>query len=123
MTLRDSFLNGARTAMTIAKNGGLTRSITIVDTDAGTYDPATGEVTESNVTYEVEAIKQSYTSRERVNQLIADNDIKFLFPVDDLAVTPKNGWRLIFDGVRCEIIRVSNDDGNDIMWTLQVRIP
>lgn len=118
--LRDTAAAAVQTAFTAAVD--FLTSVSILEITE-IYDTATGTATETTTTHSVDVLVESYSSHELATLPVQRNDVKMTFPCADLAVTPLVGWRVTYDSKRCEIIAVENPDGNQLVWTLQVRIP
>jgi hypothetical protein len=99
------------------------------------YDPTTGDMAETNTDHTLRVRVESFRSEEVTgNSLTAAtgrsngadilrNDIKVLFPVEDLPITPQTGDQLFVREFWWEIIDYQNEDGANIVWTLQLRRP
>jgi len=121
MGLRAIFASAAQTIFNVA--GDTLTSVTykkISDTD---YDPATGAVVDTSTSETISVHLEEFSAME-VNQTnVLNTDMKALFPVADLSVTPEAKDQVLIRGKWWEVVNVQNEDGCLIVWTLQLRRP
>jgi hypothetical protein len=105
-------------------DGGLAPPISYVSdsSGAGSYDPATGTVTESSVTYAgIPAMLVRFTIDEMDNNVVPITDRRALIPALDLPVAPKvQDYIILSTGERYMVERVLTAPG-DSLHTLHVR--
>lgn len=132
MGLQDVFKTAAQTIFRVVDDvleGAIYRRQT------SAYDPATGDTAETNTDYTLRVRVESYRSEEVTgNSLTAAtgrttgadilrNDLKVIFPVDDLSITPQTGDLFFVRLFWWEVMDYQNEDGANIVWTLQLRRP
>ena len=132
MGLQDFFKAAAQTIFSVVDD--VLESATYRRQTTG-YDPSTGDTTETNTDHTLRVRVESYRSEEVTgNSLTAAtgrtsgadilrNDLKVIFPVDDLPITPQTGDLFFVRLFWWEVMDYQNEDGANIVWTLQLRRP
>jgi len=117
MTLATSLRATASKLM--AKFGG---TATIRRVTTGTYNPATGTVSESASDTAVRGVLQDVNLRE-VNDLIRATDKRLLIAAADLAAAPTTADEVIITGATYQVIRVDTieQDNTAITYELILR--
>jgi hypothetical protein len=103
----------------MAKFGG---TATIRRVTTGTYNPATGTVSESTSDTAVRGVLQDVNLRE-VNDLIRATDKRLLIAAADLAAAPTTADEVIITGATYQVIRVDTieQDNTAITYELILR--
>jgi hypothetical protein len=121
MGLKSVFEAAAQTIFTVAGDTlttGTYRSI------SQTYDPATGSNTDTTTTQALSGHMENYRAWEIDNMAVHHTDVRLLFPCADLvSITPKIGDQFSANGVDWNVVSVQNEDGCNVVWTLQLRKP
>ena len=100
-------------------------SCTFIKKGTGTYDPATGLVTNSGTTYAVKAVMLDLD--KTASKLYQEEDFKIMLDAEQINyeyMTVNDMFRITFDGVQrdCKIIEVKTYRGdNPILFTCIVR--
>ena len=117
MTLATSLRATASKLM--AKFGG---TATIRRVTTGTYNPATGTVSEATSDTAVRGVLQDVNLRE-VNDLIRATDKRLLIAAADLSATPTTADEVIITGATYQVIRVDTieQDNTAITYELILR--
>jgi len=108
------------TAVGFQTVGDIKRSVTLVEVTGTTYDPDTGETTETTNTYSVSGILRGFSAYEVANNIAQAEDKKFIFEQADVSIEPSVIDRVTIDGVEHQIVRWSQDTAQ-ATYRLQLR--
>tara|TARA_R100000231_G_scaffold83319_1_gene63550 strand:+ start:166 stop:525 length:360 start_codon:yes stop_codon:yes gene_type:complete len=88
----------------------------------GSYDTATGSVSESITTTTIKGILQNVNQRE-INDLIKENDKILIIAASDLEQTPTTSDRVLIASIEYQIIRINIDenDNQNIKYEIYLR--
>ncbi len=100
--------------------GDIKRGVTLVEVTGTSYDPDTGETTETTNTYAVSGILSGYSAYEVANNIAQAEDKKFVFQQADVSIEPSVIDRVTIDGVDHQIVRWSQDPAQ-ATYRLQLR--
>lgn len=117
MALADSLQKAAQSA--IKKLGG---EVTVQTVSGGVYDTATGQVSESISSNEINGVLQGVSARE-ANELIQSGDKRLIIAAADAAAVPTTQDRVLISGVSHEVIRIDTieQDNQPIAYELILR--
>ena len=103
----------------LSKFGG---DVTFKQITHGSYDTASGSVSESITTTTIKGILQNVNQRE-INDLIKENDKILIIAAADLAQTPTTSDRVLVASVEYQIIRINIDenDNQNIKYEIYLR--
>jgi len=100
--------------------GDIKRSVTLVEVTGTSYDPDTGETTETTNTYSVSGILRGFSAYEVANNIAQAEDKRFIFEQADISFEPSVIDRVTIDGVAHQIVRW-NQDAAQATYRLQLR--
>jgi len=117
MSLATSLRKAAQNAM--KSLGG---EVTVQTVSGGSYDTATGQISESISSNEIKGVLQGVSDRE-VNELIQSGDKRLIIAAADAAVVPTTQDRVLISGVSYELIRIDTieQDNEPITYELILR--
>lgn len=117
MALADSLQKAAQSA--IKKLGG---EVTVQTVFGGAYNTATGQISESISSNEINGVLQGVSARE-VNELIQSGDKRLIIAAADAAAAPTTQDRVLISGVSHEVIRIDTieQDNQPIAYELILR--
>jgi len=117
MTLATSLQKAAQRA--IKKLGG---EVTVQTVSGGSYDTATGQISENISSNGIKGVLQDVSVRE-VNELIQSGDKQLTIAAADAAAVPTTQDRVLISGVSHEIIKISTieQDNEPITYELILR--
>jgi len=118
MGLQDVAQKAAATGFDVA--GEIKTTVTLVEVTGTSYDPDTGETTETTNTYTVSGILRGYSAYEVANNIAQAEDKKFIFQQADVSIEPNVVDRVVIDGVDHQIVRW-NQDAAKATYRLQLR--
>ena len=103
----------------IGKLGG---DVTFKRITHGSYDTATGSISESITSTTIKGILQNVNQRE-INDLIKENNKILTIAAKDLAHTPTTRDRVLIASIEYQIIRINTDenDNENIKYEIYLR--
>jgi hypothetical protein len=111
-------------AQTIFKVAGDTLvSATYRRVSDSVYDPTTGDVVDTTTDQTVKMHLEEFSAMEINGTNVIRGDLKAMFPVADLSVTPEAKDKVQLRSEWWEVIDAQNEDGALIVWTLHLRRP
>lgn len=107
----------------VIQSEGLGATVTLTKVTPGTYDAATGSVTNTTATYSAPGIVEEYVGEELILGLAAAGDKKISIPSAALSVVPMPSDIVTAFGTAYAIVSVQVQRGGDtaIMYILQGR--
>jgi len=118
MGLQDVAKNA--TAVSFQTAGDIKHTVTLVEVTGTSYDPDTGETTETTNTYSVSGILRGFSAYEVANNIAQIEDKRFIFQQMDISFEPSVIDRVTIDGVSHQIVRW-NQDAAQATYRLQLR--
>ena len=102
--------------------GKLGGDVTFKRITHGSYDTATGSVSESITSTTIKGILQNVNQRE-INDLIKENDKILTIAAKDLEQTPTTSDRVLIASIEYQIIRINTDenDNENIKYEIYLR--
>jgi len=101
--------------------GDIKRSVTLVEVTGTSYDPDTGETTETTNTYSVDGILRGFSAYEVANNIAQVEDKRFIFQQADVSIELSVIDRVTIDGVDHQIVRW-NQDAAQATYRLHLRV-
>jgi hypothetical protein len=120
MGLKSVFEAAAQTIFQVAGDTLASGTYTSI---SQTYNPATGGTTDTSTTAAISVHLENYRAWEIDNVAVHHTDVRALFPCADMTITPKIGDQLTISGTNWNVVSVQNEDGCNVVWTLQLRKP
>ena len=117
MTLATSLQKAAQNAL--KSLGG---EVTVQTISGGTYDTATGQISESISSNEIKGVLQGVSTRE-ANELIQSGDKRLIIAAADAVAVPTTQDRVLISGVSHEVIKIDTieQDNEPITYELILR--
>ena len=102
--------------------GKLGGDVTFKRITHGSYDTATGSISESITSTTIKGILQNVNQRE-INDLIKENDKILTIAAKDLEQTPTTSDRVLIASIEYQIIRINTDenDNENIKYEIYLR--
>jgi hypothetical protein len=96
--------------------------VTVQTVSGGTYDTATGQISESISSNEINGVLQGVSARE-VNELIQSGDKRLIIAAADAAAVPTTQDRVLISSVSYEVIKIDTieQDNEPITYELILR--